>query len=51
MDRLKMVDARNLIVHTYHEELAEVIFARLSSHLKTIQTILDRIHTDQNDRH
>lgn len=47
---LAMVDDRNLTVHTYHEDLATDIFARLPSHLVTLQTVLDRIVSGRNDR-
>jgi hypothetical protein len=32
-----MADDRNLTTHTYHERLAEAIFARLPQHLATLE--------------
>ena len=38
---LKMVDDRNLSVHTYNEALAEAIFARLEEHVQVMAVWLD----------
>lgn len=37
---LEMVDDRNLTAHTYHEELAEKIFRRLSSYSRIMEELL-----------
>jgi nucleotidyltransferase substrate binding protein (TIGR01987 family) len=37
---LAMADDRNLTAHTYHERLAEAIFARLPQHLTTLESWL-----------
>ena len=34
---LLMVDDRNLTVHTYNEELAEVLFARIAGHADALE--------------
>ena len=40
---LKMVDDRNLSVHTYNEALAEAIFARLNEHARVMAVWLDEM--------
>lgn len=40
---LKMVDDRNLSVHTYNEALAEAIFARLDEHAHVMAVWLERM--------
>jgi nucleotidyltransferase substrate binding protein (TIGR01987 family) len=37
---LEMIDDRNLTAHTYHEELAEKIFRRLSSYSRIMEELL-----------
>ncbi len=36
---LKMVDDRNLTVHTYHEEVAEAIFKKLEDYIKLMKEV------------
>lgn len=43
---LKMVDDRNLTVHTYNEELAIKIFENLSRYLKFLTTWIDRMNSN-----
>ncbi|WP_164930610.1 HI0074 family nucleotidyltransferase substrate-binding subunit [Aquifex aeolicus] len=40
---LKMVEDRNLTVHTYNEKLAEEIFSRLESYVKIFRSIYETI--------
>lgn len=40
---LKMVDDRNLTVHTYNEILAEQIYSRLDGHLRLMEKWLNEI--------
>ncbi len=36
---LRMVDDRNLTVHTYHEELAENLFGRLKDYARLMRKV------------
>ncbi len=36
---LQMVDDRNLIVHTYHEEIAEALFKKLEGYIKLMKEV------------
>ena len=38
---LKMVEDRNLTVHTYREEVAEEIFNRLPGYLKALEKLIE----------
>ena len=38
---LKMVEDRNLTVHTYREEVAEELFNRLSGYLKALEKLIE----------
>ncbi len=40
---LKMVDDRNLTVHTYREEIAEDLFNKLKKYINLIKTVIARI--------
>ena len=42
---LEMVDDRNLTAHTYHEELAEKIFRRLSSYSRIMEELVAAMGT------
>lgn len=46
-DALTMTDDRNLTVHTYNEQIAEQIVARLSKHSALLRVWLDRITRTQ----
>jgi uncharacterized protein YutE (UPF0331/DUF86 family) len=40
---LKMIDSRNLTVHTYHEATAEDIFSRLENYCNLMTQVVERI--------
>ncbi len=40
---LRMVDDRNLTVHTYHEELAEKLFGKLKDYVSLIRRVGERL--------
>ena len=40
---LKMIDSRNLTVHTYHEATAEEIFSRLENYCNLMTQVVERI--------
>lgn len=40
---LQMVDDRNLTSHTYHEDLAKLIFSRVSDHARLMQIWVERL--------
>ncbi len=45
-DWLDMLDDRNLSVHTYSEELAEILYNRLPQHYQTLKNLLEKIRKD-----
>ncbi len=40
---LEMIDDRNLTSHTYHEEVADVIYKKLFQYAQLIENILERM--------
>jgi nucleotidyltransferase substrate binding protein (TIGR01987 family) len=46
---LAMTDDRNLTVHTYQEETARAIFARLPSHAALLRRALERMETRRSN--
>jgi len=42
-DLLKMVDDRNLTVHTYHETIAQEIFNKLENYCELMTQVVERI--------
>ncbi len=42
-----MADDRNLTAHMYKEEIADMVCARLSEHLKLFQDLLKKLQQQQ----
>lgn len=40
---IKIIDDRNLTVHTYNEEVAEEVYNRLSGYLSLLQTLKNKL--------
>ena len=46
---MKMIDDRNLTSHTYHEEIAEIIFKRMKNHINNLELVLNTLQSFKED--
>ncbi len=40
---MEMIDDRNMTSHTYHEEVAEIIFSKLKNYLDGMNLVYEKI--------